>query len=171
MHSCIEEARVKKRRWNKAIIPYFNGILVDAWRSFLSLEAADLINGSNNTTSSYERTGLFPFNPLSDAWEDAIGTLGIHKNLSAKKFECKGWEVKVIRSNEGRKVLDKTEEINLLKGYCYDHQEGEIESAEALKNILVVAKLRGDGILGRWRAKRSRREKHFVRRSLNDCRG
>ena len=154
LHSCIEEATVKKRRWNKAIIPYFNGILVDAWRSFLSLEAADLINGSNNTTSSYERTGLFPFNPLSDAWEDAIGTLGIHKNLSAKKFECKGWEVKVIRSNEGRKVLDKTEEINLLKGYCYDDQEGEIESAEALKNILVVAKLRGDGILGRWRAKR-----------------
>ena len=144
----------KKRRWHKAIIPYFNDIFVHAWRSFLSKEANDLLSGTNNTTISYDRTGLFPFNPKSDAWEDAIGTLGIHYKLSGKKFECKGWEIQLIRLNEGRNLLNKTEEMNLLRGYCCDDKEGEVESAQASKSILVVAKLRGDGILGRWRAKR-----------------
>jgi len=122
LHSCIEDATIKKRRWHKAIIPYFNDIFVHAWRSFLSKEANDLLSGTNNTTISYDRTGLFPFNPKSDAWEDAIGTLGIH--------------------------------YKLFRGYCCDDKEGEVESAQASKSILVVAKLRGDGILGRWRAKR-----------------
>jgi len=114
LHSCIEDATIKKRRWHKAIIPYFNDIFVHAWRSFLSKEANDLLSGTNNTTISYDRTGLFPFNPKSDAWEDAIGTLGIH--------------------------------YKLFRGYCCDDKEGEVESAQASKSILVVAKLRGDGI-------------------------
>ena len=139
LHSCIEDATVKKRRWHKAIIPYFNDIFVHAWRSFLSKEANDLLSGTNNTTISYERTGLFPFNPKSDAWEDAIGTLGIYKNLEKSKLECKGWEVRVVRLNEGRKELNKTEEMNLLDGYTYEEKEGEVESAKASKNILLVS--------------------------------
>ena len=35
LHSCIEDASVKRRRYDKAIIPYFNGIFVEGWRDFI----------------------------------------------------------------------------------------------------------------------------------------
>ena len=64
LHSCIENATVKRRQWDSAVVPYFNGIFVDRWREFILQESNDLAAGANNATSAWARTGLFPFNPM-----------------------------------------------------------------------------------------------------------
>jgi len=87
LHACIEEATLRRRRWNRAVIPYFNAIIFDAWQNFLTREASDLIAGGNNATGAFARTGLFPFNPTSDSWEEAIDSLGIHNSLEYR-FHC-----------------------------------------------------------------------------------
>jgi len=85
LHSCIAEVTAKHRRWNSTSIAYFNQIIVDAWELFIKRESSDLASGLNNATTSYAKTGLFPFNPLPDAWDDAIETLGLDNKLSPKK--------------------------------------------------------------------------------------
>jgi len=87
LHACMEEATLRRRRWNRAVIPYFNAIIFDAWQNFLTREASDLIAGGNNATGAFARTGLFPFNPTSDSWEEAIDSLGIHNSLEYR-FHC-----------------------------------------------------------------------------------
>ena len=47
-------------------------------------------------------TGLYPFNPLADTWEQAIEALGIVKNLNLKKENNNRWEIQVIRKDEDR---------------------------------------------------------------------
>ena len=61
----------------------------------------DLICGSNNATSAYSQTGLYPFDPLADGWEEAIQTLGIDKQLNTKKIENVHWEICVLSAEEG----------------------------------------------------------------------
>ena len=68
-------------RWSKALIPYFNLILVVGWKLFLGRESSDLLMGANNSTSAYAKVGLYPFNPFADSWENAIDTLGLDKAL------------------------------------------------------------------------------------------
>ena len=110
LHSCIEDAALNHRRWNKAIVPYFNLIFVQGWRKFIRKEADDLNVGTNNATSAFSITGLYPFNPLADTWEQAIETLGFGSDLNINKEIDKQWEVKVIRKDEGRPTLNYVEQ-------------------------------------------------------------
>ena len=84
LHACTEEVSLKNRRWNKAVIPYFNQIFVEGWRLFIKRESQDLLAGGNNATSAYARTGLYPFNPLSDSWEEAIESIGYDRVLGLR---------------------------------------------------------------------------------------
>jgi len=91
-HSAIENA-TKKCRWAAAVscrtptVHYHNEILSDALTSFYLREHEDILEPMlkcNNTTNAWEQTGLFPFNPLCEAWMTAIATLG---NITEKHRE------------------------------------------------------------------------------------
>ena len=151
LHACIEEATLRRRRWNRAVIPYFNAIIFDAWQNFLTREASDLIAGGNNATGAFARTGLFPFNPTSDSWEEAIDSLGIHNSLDLRDHEIEGWEIQVIRSDEGRVKLSEKEEEDLRIGFFVSEKDGEVLTSNSSTGILLLAKMRGDGVLSRWR--------------------
>jgi len=68
-------------------VQYHNEILCDALTMFSLRECEDILEPSlkrNNTMNAWERTGLFPFNPLCEAWTTAIATLG---NITEKQKE------------------------------------------------------------------------------------
>ena len=154
LHSCIKEATISKRRWNQAIVPYFNTILAQAWMLFLTREANDLVAGANNATSAYSRTGLFPFNPLSDSWEEAIESLGFDNALNMRRKVTTQWEIQVIRLEDGRVDLSEFETKAIRTGWTCQDYIGEVESSGVANNVLLIAKLRGDGMLAKWRAQR-----------------
>ena len=107
--------------------------------------------GANNATSAYAKVGLYPFNPLADSWENAIDTLGLDKELDMRRVVTKNFEIKVITTEEGRPSLSQEEEDAILTGWKFHNQENEVPTAEASTDVLLIAKLRGDSILGRWR--------------------
>ena len=119
-------------------------------------EAADLFTGSNNATSAFAKTGLFPFNPLSESWENAIDSLGLDSVLNEKREVSTQWEIRVIKVNEGRPVLTMEERNELRDGWEFHDKENEVESIGALQSDLLIAKMRGDGILGRWQEERKK---------------
>jgi hypothetical protein len=79
-HRCIEFICKRRRhvQGGKPDVAYFNEIFSDAWRHYMNQEQHDLLSekGSNNTTSAYEKTGLYPFNPRCWAWTEAIESNG-----------------------------------------------------------------------------------------------
>ena len=116
MHQCIEEATIVYQRWNQAIVPYFNSIFVRGWKQFIQKEGLDLIIGANNATSAFAKTGLYPFNPLSESWQEAIKSLGFDKALDMRQEVTTKWEVKIITSEEGRVLLSDNKEKNYVLG-------------------------------------------------------
>ena len=106
---------------------------------------------SNNATGAFARTGLFPFNPTSDSWEEAIDSLGIHNSLDLRDHEIEGWEIQVIRSDEGRVKLSEKEEEDLRIGFIVSEKDGEVLTSNSSTGILLLAKMRGDGVLSKWR--------------------
>jgi len=146
LHACVEESTLKIRRWNKAIIPYFNTIFLSSWRLFLQQEANDLFTGSNNATNAFAKTGLFPFNPSSESWEHAIDTLGLDSVLNKRREVKAQWEIRVVKANEGRPVLTVEERTALRNGWEFQDEENEVPSIGASRSDLLIAKMRGDGI-------------------------
>ena len=69
----------------------------------------------NNATTVYFRTGIYPLNPYSETWEEAIHGLGeelrmIKTNMGIKNNKRDNqWEVQVIKKEEGRPELTKDE--------------------------------------------------------------
>ena len=86
-HWAMEQAaRQSRRTAGIATVAYFNEIFVRGWRIFLETERSELrAMGFNNTTNSYERTGMKPFNPFAAAWTEAIETLGMGVITSEKQ--------------------------------------------------------------------------------------
>ena len=118
--------------------------------TFLEREISDLACGSNNTTSAYAKTGLLPFNPFADAWEEAISNLGMDKTLNLSMENMTQWEIRVITKEEGRPQLNDIEQRNLHIGWNIEDRVREIMSPEVSQNNLLVAKMRADGILANW---------------------
>jgi len=83
-HWAIEQACEKVRRTlNVPTIEYFNTNIVNGWHLFLSTERDDLQKvGFNNAMNAFWRTGLFPYNPYSEAWTDAMKTIGQAQPIS-----------------------------------------------------------------------------------------
>ena len=105
--------------WSKAIIPYFNLILVEGWKLFLARESSDLLMGANNSTSAYAKVGLYPFNPLANSWENAMDMLGLDKALDMERVARKQFEIKVITSEESRPTLSQEEEDAILTSWKF----------------------------------------------------
>ncbi len=136
-HWSIEEAFRKVRRTTDSYsIPFFNSNFVEGWHTFLQTERDDLRRvNMNNTTRAFKRTGLFPFDPFSESWTEAIETIGQGqpKNAAAQ-YE--------IFPNENTPQLTESESALLRKDL-----EGEILK----KRDLEVAFIRATHILKKWR--------------------
>lgn len=56
---------------------YFKIIIREGWKIFINAELEDLLCCQcNNTTSAWSKTGLYPFNPFCEAWENVLETMG-----------------------------------------------------------------------------------------------
>ena len=104
-------------------------------------EAADLSYGSNNATSAYTKTGLFPFNPLSDLSENAIDTLGIDNVLGVRRQTSAQWETRVLRGDENRPVLTSDERKLLCVGWSFQDEDGKVQLIDASQSDLLLAKM------------------------------
>jgi len=78
LHRAIELAVKQLRRWEtEANLSYFNHILRTGWDIFIRWEQKDIAAiHVNNATTAYFRTGIYPLNPYSETWEEAIHGLG-----------------------------------------------------------------------------------------------
>lgn len=87
LHSCIEiAARVTRSILAKEALAkgkksYYqkdwNRSFRNAWENYMKMEQMDYVDtGSNVTTSAYQKTGIYPFNPDSSTWAEAIEGLG-----------------------------------------------------------------------------------------------
>jgi len=77
-HWAVEQECKKTRRTvATATIPYCNSNFIKGWRNFLKAERDDPRKlGYNNATNAFLRTGLYPYNPFSESWMDAIDSIG-----------------------------------------------------------------------------------------------
>ena len=57
----------------------------------------------------------------------------------------------MIRSDEGRVKLSEKEEEDLRIGFIVSEKDGEVLTSNSSTGILLLAKMRGDGVLSRWR--------------------
>ncbi len=146
-HWAMEHAaRQSRRTAGIATVAYFNEIFVRGWRIFLEAERSELrALGFNNTTNSYERTGMKPFNPFATAWTEAIETLGMGVITS----ENQKVQYEICAISEAPKLLP-CEKALLRDGMDIDECNGLGDTEVAL--------IRGEEILKMWR----RRIEHGV---------
>ena len=108
-HWAIEQEVRSARRGQRGVpnIQYFNTILSAAMKRFIEKERCEMIEmGHNSTTHSYERTGLFPLNPMCSAWREAIESIGLKND----EFQTIRYEIVAKKdippiTNEEEKIL------------------------------------------------------------------
>jgi hypothetical protein len=75
---CVQKAR---RTEGIPDVKYFNQALTKAIRLFREIEQWELVSlGVNTTLTSYEHTGVNPFNLVASSWVESIETLGMKEN-------------------------------------------------------------------------------------------
>jgi hypothetical protein len=138
VHWAIEKACKQYRRSGRTTCQgYFNSIFSLGWTFFLKAEAADLLECfDNNATRAYERTGVFPLNPFSEAWSDAIDGLG------SANHECRTRSYEIVPSEEKMPVLSPAEKSILRTNLDLDDKNdlGDFYAAE----------IQATKILGKW---------------------
>jgi len=84
-HWAVEQiCKTERRNHKNCNIRYFNSNFLNGWYKFLETERDDLRQlGVNNATRAFKRTGLFPYNPFSVSWTNAIETIGQGEKPSA----------------------------------------------------------------------------------------
>jgi len=102
----------------------------------LKTERNDLrMLGYNNATNAFLRTGLYPYNPFSEAWTDAIESIGQAQPHSA------GANYEVF-PNKDIPQLTKAESELL-------HEDVELD--DLILHDVAIAYIRSMHILSRWR--------------------
>ena len=135
---CLERAVTLKgmRRNGVGVTPsYFNIIMRDGWKLFLRAEREDLLCCScNNTTSAWQKTGLFPFNPFCEAWENILETMG---PLNKKYKETRNEEVieYEIKLRKGVSPLSEGERQTLT---VTSKQENYIQAAYFHMRVVLM---------------------------------
>ena len=109
-------------------------------------EREDLLseNKSNNTTSAYEKTGMYPFDPDCFAWTEAMDNVGLTSSTQRDYKRQVSYE---IYANEtcGLVELSPDEKKTLRDDMDLDEDLGLPDQ--------IVATLRGHTILKKWRQK------------------
>jgi len=102
------------------MIAYFNGNFKKGWENFLQAERLDLLHtGLTNATSTFQKMGLYPYDPNCESWSAAIETLGIgnHNNKGKVQYE--------IYPTEPVRQLIADEEKTLRDGMVIDPKDDE----------------------------------------------
>jgi len=124
------------RTFNAPTIEYFNTNIANGWHLFLSTKWDDLQTvGFNNATNAFWRTGLFPYNPLSAAWTDAIETISQAQPISGAAHE--------VFPNKDLPQLSESESNTLHNGLDYD--------LDLKLHDIAIACIWSTHILGQWR--------------------
>jgi hypothetical protein len=141
-HNSLEQvAKIERRSDGPANVAYFNYILSTGWQLFLENERQDLLEvGCNNTTNAYQRTGVYPLNPYSTAWMEAIETLGLVGETDELKKQV---SYEVCARSDLPKLSDMEME-QLREGL-------ELNAALEKLGDVAVACLRGEEMLKKWR--------------------
>ena len=142
-HACVEEiARRMRRGEREAKIEYHNKIIRAAWELYLKRENDDYNRtGSNAAITSWERTGMEPFNPRCEGWTQGIETFGAKdKMINKNKNNKLHYEIKV-RSDANESELTESERQQL-------RADGMDVSTT---NCLEIASLRANQLLSKWR--------------------
>eukprot|EP00978_Attheya_sp_CCMP212_P041958 scaffold247981_cov23-Attheya_sp.AAC.1 len=131
-----------RRCEREANIEYHNKIIRAAWELYLKRENDDYKRtGSNATITSWERTGMEPFNPRCEGWTQGIETFGAKDKMMNKiENNTLHYEVKV-RSDAKESELSEKEREQL-------RADGMDVSTT---NCLEIASLRANQLLSKWR--------------------
>ena len=158
LHKCISEAAKKRRRGirGRAFTPSdWNVVFREAWADFLSRERSDFRQmKSNSATYAFGKTGIYPFNPRSSSWIDAIDTLG----SSAQGQNLKFWRSYEIRPASDESVsLCESEKEDLLRDFI----SIDTMDSDAAK-MMRAANKQGKSILARWRDRFEMKRKELI---------
>ena len=82
--------------------------------------------------------------------------MGFGNTLNLQKENNNQWEIKVIRKEEGRPTLNYVEQRDLRTGWIFEEDADKEKQSGASSSLLVIAKMRGDGILAKWREEREK---------------
>jgi hypothetical protein len=149
-HACVEEVAKRMRRGEReAKIEYHNKIIRAAWALYLKREADDYRrNLSNAAMTSWERTGMEPFNPRCEGWTQGIETFGSKDKLTNENEENKKmhYEIKV-RTDATESDLTE-DQRKLLRGDGYDLSTNCCMEMAMLRANLLLSKWREHGKAG-----------------------
>jgi len=131
-----QECKNTRRMVTTATIKYCNSNFIKGWRIFLKAECDDLRKlGYNNATNAFLRTGLYPYNPFSESWMDAIDS------ISQAQQRSEGVHYEIFPNKDLPKLTDAESKI-LRDG---------LELYGLNLHDLAVAVVRSSHILGKWR--------------------
>lgn len=142
LHWCIEEVvKLRRKEQDTPNVFYFNFALSEAIKKFKEKERKELVKtGCNATTSAYEKTGIYPFNPYSSAWEEAIDSLGCFVEQKGEKVISYEPVLKEVQPE-----LSESETKAIRKDYSDERYCNLLDSDIAIQL--------GNKILGLWREK------------------
>jgi hypothetical protein len=142
-HACVEQVANKMRKGvSDAKVEYHNKIIRAAWELYLKKESDDYQRtGTNAASNAWKRTGLHPFNPRCEGWQNGIETFGYRDVVTKREQETTtNYEVKV-RSDASDSILTEKERAQLrADGYTV-----------STNSCLEIASLRANQILSKWR--------------------
>ena len=118
---------------------YFNIILRHAWKVFLQSERNELLTCmENNTTSTYKKTGLYPFNPNCEAWSTIFEPMRPFNKHCKETAKCEKVNNYEIVKNKEKTILTEEEKKTLKNGLPDD------------TNYIQAAYFHMQKTLGKW---------------------
>eukprot|EP00978_Attheya_sp_CCMP212_P020212 scaffold57559_cov54-Attheya_sp.AAC.5 len=95
-------------------VEYHNKIIRAPWELYLKKESDDYQRtGTNAASNAWKRTGLHPFNPRCEGWQNGIETFGYRDVVTRREQETRtNYEVKV-RSDASDSILTEKERAQL----------------------------------------------------------
>jgi len=107
----------------------------------LQAERLDLLQtGSNNATSTFQKMGLYPYDPNCESWSGAIKMLGLGNNDNKAKVQYE------IYPTEPERQLTVNEEKILHDGMMIDPKDDKT----GITANVGVAFTRAEHVLARW---------------------
>ena len=154
LHKCIAKFQkmYRRRRSTKTWkVSDWNLVFRLAWGEYLAQERHDFYKMNHNrTTAAYEKTGIYPFNPNSPTWSNAIATLGIFAEEKRSEPRVRGYEPVPRDTCEGQ-ILTSAEQECLLTGTPVLPDIAGVTSNKSNK-VIMAAMHHANVILARWRA-------------------
>jgi hypothetical protein len=156
-------AATERMHRNTAPVSYHNRLIFLGVGTYIECEHRHLLlTGTNIAKHGHYICGICPFNPLCINWTGAISTLGQReKLLNEGREKLKGWEIRVKGQDDIDNFTELTDEQMEVMMEGYEGFYGDE------RDLHIVAMLRAQTILARWREQEmlrlKRKEMQFER--------